>query len=61
MNAASAPRPVYLMLAGGAEAMSHHPVLWNDAMVAWLARFNWARGLSLASHRRLAAARAARS
>jgi acetyl-CoA C-acetyltransferase len=34
-----------LVLAGGTEAMSHHPVLWNDAMVAWLARFNRARGL----------------
>lgn len=35
-----------LVLAGGTEAMSHHPVLWNEAMVAWLARFNHARGLS---------------
>ncbi len=34
-----------LVLAGGAEAMSHHPVLWNDAMVVWLARFNRARNL----------------
>ena len=34
-----------LVLAGGTEAMSHHPVLWNEAMVAWLARFNRARGL----------------
>ena len=34
-----------LVLAGGTEAMSHHPVLWNDAMVAWLARFNRARSL----------------
>lgn len=32
-----------LVLAGGTEAMSHHPVLWNEAMVAWLARFNRAR------------------
>lgn len=33
-----------LVLAGGAEAMSHHPVLLNNAMVAWLAHWNRARG-----------------
>jgi acetyl-CoA C-acetyltransferase len=34
-----------LVLAGGVEAMSHFPVLWNEAMVAWLAGFNQARNL----------------
>lgn len=29
-----------LVLAGGTEAMSHAPILWNDDMVRWLA--NWA-------------------
>jgi acetyl-CoA C-acetyltransferase len=33
-----------LVLAGGAEAMSHHPVLLAEAMVAWLADFDRARG-----------------
>jgi len=33
-----------LVLAGGTEAMSHHPVLLNEAMVAWLALWNAARG-----------------
>ena len=32
-----------LVLAGGTEAMSHHPVLLNESMVAWLARWNRAR------------------
>lgn len=40
-----------LVLAGGTEAMSHHPVLWRPEMVAWLAEFNGARGWQ----RRLAA------
>lgn len=34
-----------LVLAGGTEAMSHHPVLLNNAMVAWLAHWNRARSL----------------
>lgn len=34
-----------LVLAGGTEAMSHHPVLLNEQMVAWLAGFNRARTL----------------
>lgn len=34
-----------LVLAGGTEAMSHHPVLLNDSMVTWLGQFNSARGL----------------
>jgi acetyl-CoA C-acetyltransferase len=34
-----------LVLAGGTEAMSHHPVLLNDRMLVWLAGFNRARGL----------------
>ena len=33
-----------LVLAGGTEAMSHAPVLWGEAMVAWLGRWNTARG-----------------
>ncbi len=33
-----------LVLAGGAEAMSHSPVLLADALVAWLAAWNRARG-----------------
>ena len=33
-----------LVLAGGTEAMSHHPVLYNPAMVSWLAEFQSARG-----------------
>ena len=32
-----------LVLAGGTEAMSHHPVLFNEKMVAWLAGFNRAK------------------
>ena len=34
-----------LVLAGGTEAMSHAPVMWNEAMVAWLAK--WAKARSL--------------
>lgn len=34
-----------LVLAGGTEAMSHHPVLLNDVMVAWLGAWNQARSL----------------
>ncbi len=34
-----------LVLAGGTEAMSHHPVLLNPAMVAWLAGFSRAGSL----------------
>lgn len=29
-----------LILAGGTDAMSHGPILFNDAMVSWLARLN---------------------
>ncbi|WP_457675837.1 acetyl-CoA C-acetyltransferase [Thiolapillus sp.] len=32
-----------LILAGGTEAMSHHPVLLGEAMVAWLGQWNQAR------------------
>jgi len=35
-----------LVLAGGTEAMSHHPLLLNQDMVAWLAQWNRARSLS---------------
>ncbi len=34
-----------LVLAGGTESMSHHPVLLRDEMVAWLAAWNRARGI----------------
>lgn len=34
-----------LVLAGGTEAMSRHPVLFNDKMVVWLAAFNKAKTL----------------
>ena len=34
-----------LVLAGGVEAMSHAPVLFNETMVAWLAQWNRARDL----------------
>ncbi len=34
-----------VVLAGGTEAMSHHPVLLNELMVAWLADWSRARGL----------------
>lgn len=33
-----------IVLAGGTEAMSHHPVLFNRQMVDWLAGWNRARG-----------------
>ncbi len=33
-----------LVLAGGTEAMSHHPVLLGEAMVSWLAQWQKARG-----------------
>ncbi len=33
-----------LVLAGGTEAMSHAPVLFSTAMVAWLGQWNMARG-----------------
>jgi len=35
-----------LILAGGTEAMSHHPVLLNNAMVAWLSAWNQAHSFS---------------
>ncbi|AGA32719.1 3-ketoacyl-CoA thiolase; Acetyl-CoA acetyltransferase [Thioalkalivibrio nitratireducens DSM 14787] len=34
-----------LVLAGGTEAMSHHPVLYRPEMVAWLGRFSRTRGV----------------
>ena len=34
-----------LVLVGGTEAMSHHPVLLGKSMVAWLAQWNRARSL----------------
>lgn len=34
-----------LVLAGGTEAMSRHPVLFNDQLVVWLAQFNKAKTL----------------
>lgn len=40
-----------LVLAGGAEAMSHHPVLLNDLMVTWLAA--WSKARTLAARGRL--------
>lgn len=33
-----------LILAGGTEALSHSPILFNDRMVNWLADLNMARG-----------------
>lgn len=36
----------HLVLAGGTEAMSHHPVLFSPAMVKWLGRWSRANGLS---------------
>jgi acetyl-CoA C-acetyltransferase len=45
-----------LVLAGGTEAMSHHPVLLNERMVTWLADWNRARG-ALARGRQLVALR----
>lgn len=35
-----------LVLAGGTESMSHHPVLFNEMMVAWLGAWAQARSLS---------------
>lgn len=34
-----------LVLAGGTEAMSHHPLMLNEQMVAWLAAWNRAKGV----------------
>lgn len=34
-----------LVLAGGTEAMSHAPVMWDEAMVAWLADWTGAKGV----------------
>jgi len=45
-----------LVLAGGTEAMSHHPVLLNEQMVGWLADWSRARGFT-ARGRQLAALR----
>ncbi len=45
-----------LVLAGGTEAMSHHPVLINDRMLNWLAQWNRAKGIT-ARGRQLAALR----
>jgi len=39
-----------LVLAGGTEAMSHHPVLWSLRMVTWLAAWKRARGLAGRAH-----------
>ncbi|MDH5785483.1 MAG: acetyl-CoA C-acetyltransferase [Chromatiales bacterium] len=36
-----------LVLAGGVEAMSHAPVLWNTLMTTWL--YNWSRARSVSS------------
>ncbi len=47
-----------LVLAGGTEAMSHHPVLLSELMVAWLA--DWSRARSLAARGRLLARLSAR-
>ncbi len=35
-----------LVLAGGAEAMSHHPVILNNRMVTWLAQWNKAKTIT---------------
>lgn len=35
-----------LVLAGGTEAMSHHPVILNNRMVSWLAQWNRAKSIS---------------
>jgi acetyl-CoA C-acetyltransferase len=40
-----------LVLAGGTESMSHHPVLWSRAMVEWLG--HWSRARSAATRGRL--------
>jgi acetyl-CoA C-acetyltransferase len=45
-----------LILAGGTESMSHHPVLLNQTMVAWLADWNRAKSFT-AKGRQLAALR----
>ncbi|MEJ2619449.1 MAG: acetyl-CoA C-acetyltransferase [Candidatus Thiodiazotropha sp.] len=45
-----------LVLAGGTESMSHHPILLNQAMVAWLADWNRAKSFA-AKSRQLAALR----
>ncbi len=45
-----------LVLAGGTESMSHHPILLNQRMVAWLADWNRARSFG-ARGRQLAALR----
>ncbi|MES9979815.1 MAG: acetyl-CoA C-acetyltransferase [Candidatus Thiodiazotropha sp. 6PLUC5] len=45
-----------LVLAGGTESMSHHPVLLNQTMVAWLADWNRAKSFT-AKSRQLAALR----
>ena len=45
-----------LVLAGGTESMSHHPVLLNQTMVAWLADWNRAKNFT-AKSRQLAALR----
>jgi acetyl-CoA C-acetyltransferase len=45
-----------LVLAGGAEAMSHHPVILNNRMVTWLAQWNQAKSIG-AKGRQLAALR----
>ncbi len=34
-----------LVLVGGTEAMSHHPLLFSEALVRWLAKWNRARSL----------------
>ncbi|MGD8908952.1 MAG: acetyl-CoA C-acetyltransferase [Chromatiales bacterium] len=45
-----------LVLAGGTESMSHHPVQLNDNMVAWLADWNRSRS-AIAKGRQLASLR----
>jgi acetyl-CoA C-acetyltransferase len=45
-----------LVLAGGTESMSHHPILLNQRMVAWLAEWNRAKSFG-ARGRQLAALR----
>lgn len=45
-----------LILAGGTEAMSHHPILLNNRMVTWLAHWNRARSI-VGKSRQLAALR----
>ncbi len=43
-----------LVLAGGVEAMSHAPLLFSEAMAAWLGHFNKARGLGAKARSALA-------